>query len=192
VVLRASAILLLCLPAVVAAQSPAPKPAPRRAAARNPAVERGRHLMTVSGCHDCHTPKKMGPRGPEADMTRALSGHPEGSALPAPPKLPEGPWVAVATWDLTAWAGPWGVTYATNLTPDRNTGMGIWTEEMFVKAMKTGKHMGAARPILPPMPVEAIKQNTDADLRAMFAYLRSLPAVKNRVPEPVIAEAPGQ
>ena len=52
---------------------------------RTSAVERGRYLVNVIGCSDCHTPKKMGPQGPELDESRLLSGHPEGSALPAPP-----------------------------------------------------------------------------------------------------------
>ena len=55
-------------------------------------VERGKYLVNTSGCHDCHTPWKMGANGPEPDMTRALSGHPESFALPpAPP--PSGPWI---------------------------------------------------------------------------------------------------
>ena len=164
----------------------APKPVP----ADKAKLERGRYLVATGGCNDCHTPKKMGPQGPEADLTRLLSGNPEGSNLPAPPKLPEGPWMAVASWDLTAWSGPWGLSYAVNLTPDENTGLGIWTEEIFVKAMKTGRHMGASRPILPPMPVEALKSYTEDDLKAIYAYLRSIPPVKNRVPEPVIAPPP--
>jgi hypothetical protein len=76
-----------------------------------------------------------------------------------------------------------------NLTPDENTGLGIWTEEMFVRAMRTGRHMGASRPILPPMPWQSLAGLEDADLQAIYAYLRSLPPIKNRVPEAVIAEA---
>lgn len=157
--------------------------------AANAAVERGRHLVTIMGCHDCHTPKKLGPNGPEPDLSRALSGHPEGDPLPAPP-APKGPWVATATWDLTAWSGPWGISYPVNLTPDENTGLGIWTEEMFVQAMRTGRHMGVSRPILPPMPWQMVGKLDNSDLKAVFAYLRSLPPVKNRVPEAMIAEAP--
>lgn len=153
-------------------------------------VARGKYLALIGGCHDCHTPKKMGPQGPEPDMSRALSGHPEGANLPPAPKLPPGPWIATVNGDLTAWSGPWGVSYAVNLTPDANTGIGIWTEDMFVKAMRTGRHMGVSRPILPPMPWPQIAQMTDADLKALFAYMKSLPAVKNRVPEPVIAAPP--
>jgi hypothetical protein len=90
-----------------------------------------------------------------------------------------------ASADFTAWSGPWGITYAINLTPDQNTGIGIWTDDMFVKALKTGRHMGAARPILPPMPWQAFRNLTEDDLRSIFAYPRTIPAVHNRVPEPV-------
>jgi len=159
------------------------KPAPT-----NP-VARGRYLVTVLGCNDCHSPKKMTSQGPVPDMTRQLSGHPEGTPLPAPPKA-VGPWIAASTGDLTAWAGPWGITYATNLTPCETTGLGIWTEEMFVKAIKTGRHMGTSRPILPPMPIEAYRHLTDEDVKAVYAYLRTIPTIKNRVPEAVIAPPP--
>lgn len=90
---------------------------------------------------------------------------------------------------MTAWAGPWGISYAANLTPDVNTGIGIWTEEMFLNAMKTGKHMGSGRTILPPMPWQNLSRLTEEDLKAIFAYLKSVPAIRNQVPEPV-APAP--
>jgi mono/diheme cytochrome c family protein len=148
-------------------------------------VERGRYLVASIGCADCHSAKVRGPEGPEPDMTRFLAGHPETAALSRPPDLPPGgPWMAVASADLTAWAGPWGISYATNLTPDENTGIGICTEDTFVNAMKTGRHMGVARPILPPMPWMAFRHLTDQDLRAIYAYLRTIPPVHNRVPEP--------
>jgi mono/diheme cytochrome c family protein len=155
------------------------------------AVARGKYLVAIGGCHDCHTPLKMGPRGPEPDMSRMLSGHPERFALPAPPPLaPDAPWNWSGAATATAFAGPWGLSYAINLTPDQNTGMGIWTEEMFVKAMRSGRHMGQSRPILPPMPWQALAAMTDEDLRAVYRYLRSIPPLKNRVPEAVVAEAP--
>jgi mono/diheme cytochrome c family protein len=147
-------------------------------------TERGKYLVTFGGCNDCHTPFKMGPKGLKPDFTRLLSGHPEDAKLPPPPKLDNSPWFA-ATAGMTAWTGPWGISYAANLTPDQNTGLGIWTEEMFIKAMRTGKHMGESREILPPMPWQNVGQTTDEDLKALYAYLRSIPAIKNRVPEPV-------
>ncbi len=147
-------------------------------------VARGEYLVTIGGCHDCHTPKKMGPRGPEPDLRRALSGHPEGAQLPPPPAA-SGPWIASTNADLTAWSGPWGISFAFNLTPDENTGIGIWTEDMFVRALRTGRHMGASRPILPPMPWENFARMTDDDLKSVYAYLRTLEPIHNRVPLPI-------
>jgi mono/diheme cytochrome c family protein len=147
-------------------------------------VARGQYLVGFGTCTDCHTPHKMGPHGPEPDMERFLSGHPEGAQLPPPPSLPPGPWVAVTVGD-TAWSGPWGISYSANLTPDRETGLGIWTEEMLLQAMRTGKHMSAGRDILPPMPWQGLARLSDEDLKAIYAYLRTIPPVKNHVPEAV-------
>lgn len=160
------------------------------AAARpSPTVERGRYLVTVAGCNDCHTPFKMGEKGPEPDMTRMLSGHPQDLRMPPAPAA-SGPWIWSGAATNTAFAGPWGVSYATNLTPDENTGIGIWTEDVFVKTLKTGRHWGVARPILPPMPWQNYARMPDEDLKAVYAYLRTVPAVKNRVPEAVVAPPP--
>lgn len=148
-------------------------------------VARGKYLVTVAGCNDCHTPWKMGPRGPEPDMTRMLSGHPQNANLPPPPKLPEGPWVVTAAETNTAWSGPWGVSYTANLTPDPDTGLGKWTQRNFTDTIRTGRHMGRGRPILPPMPIPMYKHFTDQDLEAIYAYLQSIPPIRNRVPEPL-------
>ena len=174
--------------AVAAACTQAPPPPPPAAAApvQSP-VERGKYIVSAGGCHDCHTPHKLGPNGPEPDMSRMLSGHPETMKVTKPAKL-EAPWMAAAAMTMTAWSGPWGISYTANLTPDENTGLGIWTEEMFINALRTGKHMGTSRPILPPMPWQMIKNYTDDDLKAVFAYLRSIPPVTNHVPEPIPAE----
>lgn len=158
----------------------APTPAPAK---HVQTVSRGEYLVRFGGCADCHTPKKMTAQGPVDDQTLWLAGHPEGVSLPKP-ELKPGPWFA-ATAGMTAWTGPWGITYAANLTPDEHTGLGIWTEEMFINSMRTGKHMGSGRPILPPMPWQAAGSLTDEDLKAIYAYLRSIPAVKNRVPAPI-------
>ena len=146
-------------------------------------IERGKYLVTIAGCNDCHTPWKMGSNGvPEPDMTRMLSGHPEGMKMPPPP-APSGPWLASFAATQTAYAGPWGVSYAINLTPDQNTGIGIWTEEMFLKTLRTGKHFGTSRPIMPPMPWYWMAKATDEDLKAIYAYLRSIPPIVNHVPD---------
>lgn len=148
-------------------------------------VQRGRYLVDTGGCGDCHTPLKMGPKGPEPDLSRLLSGHPEALKLPPAPKLPSGPWQVVVSASNTAWSGPWGVTFTANLTPDAGTGIGAWNARQFADTMRLGKHLGVGREILPPMPIPAYRNFNDADLDAIFAYLQSIPAVKNRVPAPL-------
>lgn len=150
-------------------------------------IERGKFLAMVGGCDHCHSPKIFTDKGPVVDESKALSGYPAGTKLPEIPKDSIGPdkWGAVITNDLTGWAGPWGVSFAANLTPDMKTGMGSWNEAMFIKAMRTGQHLGAGRPILPPMPWRAIGQLSDDDLKALFAYLKSMKPVANAVPDPL-------
>jgi hypothetical protein len=150
----------------------------------DPQVARGAYLVKIMACNDCHTPWKLGPQGPEPDMTRMLSGHPQDMVVP-PLTLGEGPWAWAGTGTNTAFAGPWGVSFTANLTPDPETGLGKWTAETFLQALRTGKHEGQGRPILPPMPYSQYRQATDDDLRAVFAFLRSIPAIRNRVPQPI-------
>ena len=144
-------------------------------------VERGAHLVRTMGCNDCHTPWKMGPKGPEPDMTRSLTGHPSDFVVTTPPTLPE-PWTWAAAATNTAFAGPWGISYAMNLTPDKETGLGEWTEEMFIATMRTGRHQGKGRAIKPPMPYFIIGNLNDEDIKSLFAYLQSLKPVRNRIP----------
>lgn len=160
------------------------QPQPVTAAKPSPQeiIARGKYLVQLGGCTDCHTRKSMTDKGPVDDPTMRFAGHPEGLLIP-PPEHQAGPWGA-ATAGMTAWTGPWGVSYASNLTPDQETGLGGWTEEQFIQAMRTGKHKGEGRPILPPMPWQPLSEATDEDLKAIFAFLQSLPAVKNRVPDP--------
>jgi len=157
-------------------------------------VERGKYLAMVMVCNDCHSPKIEGPDGkPIVDEKRLLSGHPEKAPYPTwvPADLKEGNALAHANTMLTAWAGPWGVSFAANLTPDKETGIAEWSEENFIQTLRTGKHQGQpnGRDILPPMPWQFFKNLTDDDAKAIFAYLRSLPAVKNQVPLPVLPAA---
>jgi len=151
-------------------------------------IERGAYLVRTMGCNDCHTPWKLGPAGPEPDMSRALTGHPADVVMPPHPALPPGPWLWMGAATNTAFAGPWGVSFTANLTPDPETGLGKWTEDIFIQTLRTGRHEGKGRPILPPMPVKMIGQLNDEDLRSIFAYLQSLPPVKNRVPAPIDPE----
>ena len=159
--------------------------APPPTASPNARVARGAYLVQTMGCNDCHTPLKMGPRGPEPDMARALTGHPSELVMPPAPALPPGPWLVVAAATNTAWAGPWGVSFTANLTPDMDTGLGSWTEQMFIDTMRTGRHQGKGRPVLPPMPVQMLAAANDEDIKSIFAYLQSLRPVSNRVPAPI-------
>lgn len=161
-----------------------------RAAEANAAealVQRGRYLVNAIACTDCHTPLTMGPNGPEPDAQRLLSGHPQDFVDTYEVRIPETPgfWMWAPT--NTAFVGGWGTSYAINLTPDENTGIGIWTEDIFVNTLRTGKHWGTSRPILPPMPWQAFSTLSDEDLRAIYAYLRTIPPIHNRVPDAIVA-----
>lgn len=147
-------------------------------------VVRGEFLVTFGGCGDCHTPKVFTPNGPVPDTSKILSGCPSNTVFinVNPELVKPGNWV-LFTQDITAAVGPWGASFAANLTPDNETGIGAWNEQMFINALRTGKHLGAGRPIMPPMPWELVGKHSDEDLKAMFAYLKSLKPIKNKVPD---------
>jgi len=145
----------------------------------------GKYIVTTSGCDDCHTPKIFTENGPVFDTTRRFSGFPEGETLPEidMKMIQPGMW-SMTDKHLAAWIGPWGISYSSNLTPDKATGIGTMTEEMFVKCIREGKYMGVGRPLLPPMPWDVYGKKTDQDLKAMYAYLMSVPPINNTVPQP--------
>lgn len=145
-------------------------------------VKRGEYMVTIGGCNDCHTPWIMGPKGPEPDMTRMLSGHPESMTLDTVPTAIKGWEGMTAASTLTAFHGGWGTSYAMNLTPDSLGGIGTWTEDMFIKTIRSGKHWGHGRPIMPPMPWFNYRKMTDSDLKAVYAYLRTIPPIRNTPP----------
>lgn len=147
-------------------------------------IERGKYLVEIMGCHDCHSPKVMGPNGPYLDPDRLLSGYPADRPLPPQPAAHEG-W-ALLNMDLTAAVGPWGTTFAANIT-SAESGIGNWTEEQFERALKKGLYKGleGSRPLLPPMPWQNYVNMSKEDLSAVFAYLKSTTPVDNVVPAPV-------
>ena len=173
--------------------------APKETEATGPTPEemvaRGKYLVTIVGCEDCHSPKIFGANGtPVPDPNLTLSGHPATAVLPPvdATEVTPGKWY-LASADLTAWVGPWGISYTANLTPDE-TGIGNWSEQNFMDAIRKGKHLGldGGRPILPPMPWQQISQMTDDDLKSVFAYLQSLKPISNLVPTPVLPEDLGK
>jgi hypothetical protein len=150
-------------------------------------AERGKYLVMAGGCGDCHSPKVFSANGPVPDVARLLSGYPANTKLPEIPKGILGPaqWGAITTNDMTAWVGLWGVSFSYNLTPHPTTGIGNWDEALFIQSLRTGKFMGTSRDMLAPMPWQELGKMTDADLKAMFAYLRSLPPIDNAIPAPI-------
>ena len=146
-------------------------------------VKWGEHLVLSGGCGDCHTPKKMTAQGPVDDSSLLLSGHPAQMPIPPVDRVDLQTKGVFATQTLTSWVGPWGVSFSANITPD-STGIGKWTEEQFMYALRNGIYKGIAgsRPLLPPMPWPSIKHFSDDELKAIFAYLKSVKPIKNAVP----------
>ena len=160
----------------------------KKAISQDEMVARGKYLVTGSSCNDCHSPKVFGPMGPEVDTTKILSGHPvAGPPLHLDTNTLHPGYGYMSSADLTAWSGPWGISYTANLTPDSATGIGAWTEENFINALRKGKHLGmdGGRPIMPPMPWFMVNKYNDEDLKSIFAYLKSLPPISNPVPAPI-------
>lgn len=149
-------------------------------------VKQGEHLVQIMGCNDCHSPKRMGPNGPEIIPELMLSGYPSDRPVASFDKKLLQSGFSVFYPDLTGAAGPWGISFAGNLTPDE-TGIGGWTEQQFAKAIREGKWKGidGSRPLLPPMPWFNYTKLTDKEVSSIFSYLKSIKPVKNLVPMPV-------
>jgi hypothetical protein len=153
-------------------------------------VQRGEYLVTTIGCNDCHSPKTMGERGPQVIPELMLSGYPGDRPVPqASAEALKSGW-GMFNADLTSFVGPWGESFAGNLTPDQ-TGIGNWTQEQFKKALTQGKFKGidGGRMLLPPMPWQNWMNMKDEDVKAIFLYLKSIPPVRNVVPAPIPPDA---
>ena len=148
-------------------------------------IKRGEYLVTIMGCDDCHSPKKLGPHGPEPDMEKRFSGHPSNMPIGTYKPSDLKSWV-LFNQSLTAFVGPWGVSYAANITSDES-GIGSWSEKQFIKALREGKLKGMdnSRPMLPPMPWPNFAKASDEDLKAIFSYLKSTKPINNVVPAPI-------
>ena len=149
-------------------------------------VRRGQYLVTIGGCNDCHTPWTIQADGkPGPDMTRSLSGHPEQFPITAAAEIKTAGWGWAGAPTNTAFSGPWGVSFAANLTPDEMTGTGIWKFDTFKNTIRNGRHWGVSRPLLPPMPWFNYREMSDDDLAAVFAYTRTLKPIRNEVQQPI-------
>jgi mono/diheme cytochrome c family protein len=116
-------------------------------------LERGTYLMeTIIACGNCHTPQT--PQGPEPG--RELAG-----GMP--------------------FEEPFGTAYASNITPDKATGIGTWTDAQIIAAIREGKRTDGTI-IGPPMPIGLYRGISDDDAKAIVAYLRQVKPVANKVP----------
>ena len=148
-------------------------------------IQRGSYLVNAIGCDDCHSPKEVTATGFEIIPELRLSGFQSENASPrADSNVVKQGWLLFGS-DLTTAVGPWGQSFAANLTSDP-TGIGNWKEEQFIKAIREGKYKGLdnTRPLLPPMPWFVYKNLNDDDLKSIFAFLKSTKPVKNVVPAP--------
>jgi hypothetical protein len=180
------AAIIATVSGVLIACTGAPKGINAESISKDSLIKRGDYLVTAMGCDDCHTPKKMGPKGPEFDLEHRYAGHLADSKMgKADLSVMKNGWVLFSMLG-TATVGPWGMSFAANITSDA-TGIGNWTEEQFFTAMRKGKYKGLeeSRPLLPPMPWQAFAKLNDTDIKAIFAYLKSTKPVNNLVPAAV-------
>lgn len=172
----------LAVLAVSMVVAPPPRLRAQASSAPDSVVERGKYLVGITGCHDCHSPKIAGMK---PDPERILSGRPLTTKVPS---------TAVgevhASEDLTAWTGGWGQSVASNLTPDQATGLGLrYTEAKFLQTMRTGKKPEGVQ-LLPPMPTDVYQNMKDDDLKAIYAYLRTIKPIRNAVRTGLTPAAP--
>ena len=170
---------------VIACTSSAAKEKEKQPMSEKELVQRGAYLVNAVGCDDCHSPKKMGPHGPEVIPELRFSGYPSERPLQAvDTNAVKNGWSMFGS-DFTSTVGPWGISFAANISSDA-TGIGNWKEEQFIRAIREGKAKGLAgnRNLLPPMPWPVYRNFSDEDLRAVFAYLQSTKPVHNVVPAP--------
>lgn len=169
---------------IIACNNKAAEPTATIQISQDSLVSRGSYLVNSMGCDDCHSPKKFGPNGPELIEDQRFSGHHADSPLPKTDTNTVLKGWSLFAPDLTAAVGPWGMSFAANISSDQ-TGIGNWTEEQFFRAIREGKSKGLkeSRPLLPPMPWPQYRNLNDQDIKAIFAFLKSTKPVENRVPE---------
>ena len=155
-------------------------------------VERGKRLVELGGCSQCHTPKIRTTLGYKPDKDLFLSGYPSDEPLP---DLPYAEIIAgeaenkFYTTDATIWVGRWGVSFAPNLTPDPETGIGNLTEEGFIEIFRGNKHFAEGAEVVSPMPVNVYSQLNFFELRSIFIYLQTIEPISNEVPARIPPES---
>ena len=141
-------------------------------------LQHGKYIASIAGCMDCHTPLKAEYQDPTQYSLEQL----QTISFNAVAALDESKLLAGGRpFDL----GPAGVLFTRNLTPDNETGLGAWTDDQIKVAIKTGIS-DEGRILFPVMPYHVYSGMADADLDAVIAYLRSVNAVSNQIPESTI------
>lgn len=155
-------------------------------------IERGKRLVELGGCSQCHTPKIRTTLGNKPDKDKFLSGYPADKPLP---DLPYAEIIAgeteksFYTTDATVWVGRWGVSFAPNLTPDVETGIGSMSEEDFIEIFRKKEHFSQENPLITPMPVNVYSQLSFFELRSIYIYLQTLEPISNEVPTRIPPES---
>ncbi len=186
-----SGMILMAVSLLISGCGTNKKPVVQEAAAptHEQVVQRGDYLVRTMGCNDCHSPKKMGQQGPEVIPETMLSGYPASRPLQKVNKEAlKGGWMLM-NMDMTESVGPWGISFAANLTSDQ-TGIGNWAEDNFKRSVKEGWYKGleGTRRLLPPMPWQSFGTLSDDDIKAIFEYLMSTKPVSNSVPDALSPE----
>jgi hypothetical protein len=184
-VLNVAATIIITVVLIACSDSSASEKKQSIAMTETEKIQRGSYLVNAIGCDDCHSPKEITATGFEIIPELRLSGYQSANTSPkADSNVVKQGWLLFGS-DLTTAVGPWGQSFAANLTSDA-TGIGNWKEEQFIKAIREGKYKGLdnTRPLLPPMPWFVYKNLNDDDLRSIFAFLKSTRPVKNVVPTP--------
>ncbi len=153
-------------------------------------LAKGQALVEEWKCNYCHSPEVMGPEGKAIpDPDRLLSGHPADEEIPEIPDMimtsPEY-MEFLDNLDSTVWATDNKIVFTANLTPDDETGIGAWTEEMFIATIRSGQHRGVGKRLKYPMPWQELAELDDAELAAIYVYLQSVEPVSNKVPESIV------
>jgi hypothetical protein len=190
--LKFAAVVVLALAGIAAgcnksAPGQASAPAESFTAAQ---VTRGADLVSEWKCNFCHTPEVKGPDGkPIPNPERLLSGHPQDEKIPDVSDMvitSDAFMEFLDNLDNTVWASNDMLVFSANLTPDNETGIGTWTSAQFVATIRQGQHMGLGKRLLYPMPWQELAELPDADLISIYAYLRTVEPVRNKVPPPVV------
>ena len=148
-------------------------------------INEGEILVLEGRCNYCHTPE-VGPG--DINFGKVLYGHPSHEKIPELPKVPVGSqqWFEfVSELDSTVWIAGDKIVFSANITPDKETGIGNWSDKDFINTIRTGIHPGWKKKLDKPMPWLDYAKLSNKQLTSIYSYLMSQQPVINKVPGPV-------